>query len=185
MLQPIWIYCLLTEDIQTFEVEFYRNSFFIKINQSGILLHCPLSELSSFLQYHPTPKFYRQNYTLGFVGNCCNHCKLKRLNLKLLLEKDIKSCISSQCWLLVVILTIRTALQLGLITPNNQNLIFDKSSASLNRGHREISIRVGVTPLNVTLWHVVLNIFSVFIHKEFRSLFKELYLIYLYKTSSC
>ena len=132
MLQSIRIYCLLTEGIQTFEVQFYRNYFFIKINQSGILLHCIPSELSSFLQGHPTPKCYRQNYTLGFVGNCCNHCKPKGTNLKLLLEKDTKSCISSQWWLQVGILTIRSALQLGVITPNNQNLIFDKSSASLN-----------------------------------------------------
>ena len=41
--------------------------------------------------------FIEKNYTSGFVGNCCNHCKLEGPNLKLLLEKDTKSCISSQC----------------------------------------------------------------------------------------
>ena len=42
----------------------------------------------------------------------------------------------------------------------------------------EIGLRVGLIPLNVTPWHVLLSICLSFIHEEFRKLFKELYLLY-------
>ena len=45
----------------------------------------------------------------------------------------------------------------------------------------EISLRVGVIPLNVTSQHVSQAIFQANTHKEFRSLYKELYLVYFVK----
>ena len=108
--------------------------FFFYLNQSIRVSSCIPYSQSCLPSFNVTQllKFIEKNYTSGLVGNCCNPCKLKGPNLKLLLEKDTKSCIPSQCWLQVGILTIRTVLQFGVITPNNQNLIFDKSSASLN-----------------------------------------------------
>ena len=42
----------------------------------------------------------------------------------------------------------------------------------------EIGLRVGAIPFNVTSRHVLLTIHLSFTHKEFRSLFNELYLLY-------
>ena len=42
----------------------------------------------------------------------------------------------------------------------------------------EISLRVGVTPLNIPPRDIFLTIFLSYTHKKFRSLFKELYMLY-------
>ena len=46
------------------------------------------------------------------------------------------------------------------------------------RGHSRDRFKGGRNSPNVTLRHVLLTFFSIFTHKEFRSLFKELCLLY-------